>query len=216
MASLSHVYQGIVVPLSILIPIAAAIYTREINGVLKTIFIYILFAGIINIIAAFMAFNYINNLPLLHIYTILELVLLLRFFSRILINKEVLKVINIIKWVFPLMCIINFSFFESIYTFNSYTRPLEAIIIIVLCMMHIKDSEELFSQNANKIKYEIWISIGLLIYFSGSFFQFTFSNYISHLASRAIKSLIWNLHATLVLLMYILFTKAFVRAKINR
>lgn len=216
MASWSHVYQGVVVPVSILIPIAAAINAREINGVLKTIFIYILFAGTINIIAAFMAFNYYNNLPLLHIYTILELILLLRFFSRILKNKAVLKVIKIITWVFPLMCMINFSFFESIYTFNSYTRPLEAIIIIILCMIHLKDNEELFSVSSAQAKPEIWISIGLLIYFSGSFFQFTFSNYISHLASPAIKSVIWNLHATLVLLMYIFFTKAFIRAKINR
>jgi len=54
-----------------------------------------------------------------------------------------------------------------------------------------------------------WVNAGILLYFSGALAQFAFSNVVDVTASQAIKLLIWELHATLVLIMYILFTISF-------
>lgn len=216
MASLSYLYQGIVVPLSILIPIVAAKSNiRYTNSAMKALLVYILFAGIVNAIAAFLAFNHLNNLTLLHLYTPVEVVLLLRFFSSTLHHPAALKSIKIISWIFPLLCLLNYIFYETGGVFNAYTRPVGAIIIILCSMFFLKENEDNF-HHIRKTRAEMWVVMGLLLYFSGSFFQFTFSNYISQTASHEVKMLIWNIHATLVLIMYLLFTKGFMHAKTDR
>ncbi|WP_442588140.1 hypothetical protein ACSBL2_19020 [Pedobacter sp. AW31-3R] len=216
MASLSYLYQGIVVPLSILIPIVAAISnTRYTNSAMKALLVYILFAGVVNGCAAYLAFQRFNNLTLLHLYTPLEVVLLLRFFSRVLLSTTTLKYIKVMGWTFPLLCLVNYIFYETGDVYNAYTRPLGAIIIIVCSMFFLKENEDNYYK-ISKTRPEMWVVIGLLLYFSGSFFQFTFSNYISQKASHEIIMLIWNIHATLVFIMYLLFTKGFIDAKRDR
>ncbi|WP_133574846.1 hypothetical protein [Pedobacter metabolipauper] len=174
-----------------------------------------MFAGVINVIASVLAFNGINNMPVLHLYTILELVLVLRFFSIVITGKKAVWSIYGIKWLFPVFCIINFICFESVFMFNSYTRAFEAIIIIIFCMIYFK---EVLDSSPNVFRsYSVTLAVvGFLIYFSGSFFHFTFSNYISYLVKYELKMIIWNIHATLVLIMYSLFTLAFIYAKADR
>ncbi|HYC29801.1 MAG TPA: hypothetical protein VEB42_13305, partial [Chitinophagaceae bacterium] len=57
----------------------------------------------------------------------------------------------------------------------------------------------------------LWINAGLLLYFSGSFLLFLFFEVLAN--NRSANNLAWVLHATLVLLMYILFAIGFIRAK---
>jgi hypothetical protein len=56
-----------------------------------------------------------------------------------------------------------------------------------------------------------WINAGLLIYFGGSFFLFLSANQV--LENFFMNTVFWNIHATLVLLMYSLFTTGLFHAK---
>ena len=117
-------YRQIIVPESILIPIFIAMSRfRNLPAYAKCLLIYLVISGIVNTIATILAKNHMNNLWLLHIYTILESFLLLYYFKLITLNRSVNSVIRVLLWAFPLFCIINFLFLQSLYNFNTYARP---------------------------------------------------------------------------------------------
>src|SRR5690349_6601123 len=109
MQSLAYLYMGVIVPASVIIPIVFAIVKyRHINKPLTTIFWYLLFAGLVNACAAFLAFRRINNLPLLHVYTIFELLFLGVFFYQVTGNPKIKKLILGGILLFPVYGLINF------------------------------------------------------------------------------------------------------------
>lgn len=215
--SASYIYQGIVVPSSITLPITLAIvakwyYFRS----LSPIFWYLVCSGTINAAAAILAFHSVNNLPLLHIYTIVEFLFLSVFLSRMLKNPTTIRLLKAAQFIFPVFCVFNFLFLENVFIFNSYARVPEALIIILLCISYLNEWYDATADTRNLYSPEIWITVGLLLYFSTALVLFAFLNYISHIPDHATIMVIWNIHATLVLMMYMLFTKGFLYAKVPR
>lgn len=200
--------MGIVVPFSILIPICMFIYrNKDANKSVKIIFYYLITAGLINAFAVGLARFGIQNLPVLHVYTLVEALFFLIYFNSIFKDTGIKKIIKILMVVFPLLCVINFTFIQSIFTFNTYTRPLEALIITTLCLTYFYKSG--FSENwlGSPIN---WINVGILLYFPTASIIFILSNYFTFVdLNRFLVGAIWNIHACLVLGMYIVFTKAF-------
>lgn len=215
MQSLAYLYMGVIVPASVIVPIVFAIVKyRHLNKPLSTIFWYLLFAGVVNACAAFLAFRHINNLPLLHVYTIFEFLFLGVFFYQFTTRPNLKKLIGGGILLFPVYGLLNFAFIQNLHVFNSYPRAVEAVLLILfsLAYFYIQTHE-----NHNYAWYtqpETWIITGILIYFSSSLVQFSFSNVVSSLAGRDIKLLIWAIHATLVLIMYLLFAVGFAKCKV--
>jgi hypothetical protein len=208
--SLSGLYQGYIVPASTLIPIAAGIvYYRRINKPLRTLLAYLCIALVINIAGIIMASYRMNNLPLLHFYTMFELLAVMLYYKHAFNDQQTGKWINLIMVLYPVLCVVNFTFFQSIYQFNTYTRPLEAIIIIVFSGIYLAGHDGADKQGFANVGR--WVAGGFLIYFCSSLFQFIFSNVISHTASKPVKMIIWNLHDTFVLLMYLMFFVAIMK-----
>jgi hypothetical protein len=213
MPSAKFIYIGLIVPVSVLIPIVIAVINyRRIGKLLSIIFYYLLLDGFINVMAAVFANVHINNLPLLHIFTILEFLLLSFFYIKVLKEPLAHKVIKFLLVLFPLICVLNFIFFQSIYRFNTYTRPLEILIIMGYSLAYFaqtneSDNEKKWSSNALN-----WVNTGILLYFSGALFIYSFSNLTTAYTSPkyyALNLFIWNIHATLLLGMYLLFSWGF-------
>lgn len=203
--TLSSFYEGYLVPGSTLIPITAGIiYYKRINKALHTLTGYLIVVLLINIVAVIMANYRQNNLPLLHFYTMFELLAVMLYYKHSFANKRMDRWINPIMIIYPVLCVLNFTFLQSIYEFNTYTRPLEALIIIMfsgiyLAGQHPADKEGP-GQNPGR-----WVAGAFLMYFFSSLFQFIFSNVVSKSAPKNIKLIIWDIHDTFVLIMYLLF-----------
>lgn len=178
---------------------------------MHTLLAYLVVAMLINIWGIVLATHGINNMPLLHFYTIFELIAVSLYYKYALAEKKIDKWINIVIMAYPIFCVINFTFLQSIYLFNTYTRPLEALIIIVFSFMYM-------SSNSHKPFYAAgrWIASGFLIYFCSSVFQFIFSNVVHNYVSKPVKLFIWNLHDTFVLIMYLIFFAATLNARDKR
>ena len=58
-----------------------------------------------------------------------------------------------------------------------------------------------------------WIVTGLMLYFAGAFFLFLLANYTLAGANRHARNIIWDAHATLVLIMYLLMAVGFMKCK---
>jgi hypothetical protein len=215
MRSFSSFYLGYIVPGATLLPIIAGfIYYKRLNKPLRTLLVYLIASFIINAAGSILASYNVNNLPLLHVYTIVEVVTVMLYYLYAFGKGDISK-IKAVMVIFPVICIVNFTFIQSIYTFNTYTRPLAAIIIIVFTSWYLAvqsniKSPELVTRSGRLV------AAGFMIYYCSSVFQFIFSNIISKSVSTDIKLLIWDIHGTFVLIMYLLFFRAIIYERDKR
>lgn len=202
MRSFSYYYQAIIVPLSILIPlVTACIRWRVLTPALKAIVVYLVISGSINLAAIL---HHGNNLPFLHVYTVVEAVCLTWYFTRVAASRFAVRAAYFMLLAFPLLCVINVVFFQSAYRFNSYVRSVEAIVLSGFSV-HYFFKEPSADDDRNWASYpDNWVITGIFIYFSTCFIQFLFSNVTSVVLSHEIKMLILNMHDTLVIAMYVL------------
>ncbi|RZK21114.1 MAG: hypothetical protein EOO43_10765 [Flavobacterium sp.] len=199
---------GYIVPLSILLPIIIFLFKyRYAPKAFKLLFYFLIAAAVINSAALVVVNKGMRNLPLLHLYTIVESVFFLLYFKAIFKEKTIKKVITIMMVAFVIVSVVNSLFIQNLFTFNTHTRPLEAIIITVLCLMHLFKSdfaEDWLKQPVN------WINIGILVYFPVAMVIFTLSNYFTFIKTELeMIRRMWDLHAILVLLMYVIWAKGF-------
>ncbi len=138
---------------------------------------FLLFNLAIEIGARLIVYYLPNNLPLLHLYTLGELILLSLFYRYVL-------PVNLFKWrhfaVFiafiSLLIILNTIFLQSIFVFNSYSKTLVQIIIIlysILFFFHLPETPGFRQPEAWSLRV---INSAVLIYYCGSLFIFMFSN----------------------------------------
>ena len=172
---------------------------------LKTLTFYLLISLCTQVISFILWKNKQNNLPLLHIYTLLEFVTLLGFYFFILktfLSSVVFKVLGV---AFVLFAISDSLFIENLYTFNTFSRSVEALIFIFFAMcwfIKIVSSPITEDPSRNSI---IFINSGLLLYFGGSIVLFSFRNFITLMALH-LRLNIWSIHTLLAVILYILIT----------
>lgn len=211
---MKYLYMSVIAPAFVLVPVSAALVRyKALPAGMRVLFFYLVITAVVNAASTIMAENGISNLEIFHLYTIAESSLLLQFFYQVFRSARAKRLIRVIMIVFPLLCCLNFIFVQSISGFNTYTRPVECILFMALCLAwwwHSGDMEQSAGWTAVP---ENWILSGLLLYFSSAFFLFIFTNFMFSQYSRAINELIWNLHATLVAIMYLLFAAGFSKCK---
>ncbi|OJJ18600.1 hypothetical protein BKI52_23600 [marine bacterium AO1-C] len=181
---------------STLLPsILALLFFKKQSTPLKYLSYLLWVATVVEISAYILGTYKIPNLPLLHIYVIIEFALLAWMYQLYLYRFYPKYLIPIVIVGFTLLSILNSIFIQTIYTFNTYARALENLLLIVFALSFFyKLLKEL------KIKYLekkpiFWINTGILIYFSGSLFIFIFSNFL--VTRRELNTQMWIIHAFL-------------------
>ncbi len=199
--------------LILLLPLLLAIVgVKQYPLHLKIIFYYLILASVTQ--AASFAFwkQRINNYPILHVYTIIEYLLLLWFYSVILSDFIPRGAFAVLAVAFPAFALIDSFYIEHIYTFNTYGRSLEALIFIFLSIswfVKIVAEDEKTRQLSRAINY---INSGFLIYFAGSIAMFSYSSYVEQMTvSHRIN--VWTIHTILAVQLYILIAVGLWKAR---
>lgn len=208
-------YRQIIVPASILLPIFIALSGfRKLPEYAKWLLYYLVLIAIVNTAVTILTWEKKPNLWLIHIYTALESFLLLFYFKFIILNKKINSAIGVLLWAFPLYCVVNFLFLQSIDKFNTYARSVEAIILIALCAVYWWQGNEEDSEKPWENIPNNWFVTGIMLYFAGAFFLFLLSNYfISQKAIEKVKNIIWDINASFLLIMYILMVVGFLKCR---
>jgi hypothetical protein len=205
-------YIGIIIPLSILIPLIVALYRyHQLPAPAKSIFHYLVFSGVINCIAIIMARNGINNLPLLHLYTMAEFVLLTIFYRQVFSRRIERLFYPYLAAIFAVFCIVNAVFFQPVFSYNTYPRTIESLLLIIMALLFFYKMLSSEQEGAWYKNTFTWFNIGLLLYFSGSLSLFLLSDVL--LKNKQLNEMAWIIHATLVLVMYLLFASGFLNCK---
>ncbi len=205
---MTKLFVQFAIPLSVLAPILiGAFYYRRFFSGMRIILHYLAIGCIFNLFAVVLSRNNINNMPLLHIYTIVEFACCALFFRSALEGMRIAKIISYLIAAFTLFSIFNVCFLQDIFSFNSYSRSLEALLLIVFCLFFFYKLLGAKAEVSQKSLPLLCICIGFFFYFSGSLFLFLFPEF-EH-AGFSIYQLAWLIHSLLVLLMYIFFSVAF-------
>ena len=120
----------------------------------------------------------VNNLPLLHLYTLGEFILLSIFYYQITKSSDNKKVFFMIfTSLIAILIILNSIFLQSIYGFNSYAKAPVQFIIIGYSLFYFFATNLIDAKKNIKEKSRLIVNSAILIYYSGSLFIFMFSDY---------------------------------------
>ncbi|WCT14417.1 hypothetical protein [Mucilaginibacter jinjuensis] len=204
---MKHIYAGLIVPVSAIIPIGIGFFKRlYLNAGFNIILIYLVFAMVIDIAERLIGQRHINNLPLLHFYTLVEGLLIFCYFRKVFNNPKFQLAINWFIPIFIVITFVDFTFLHSIYQFNSYARSISAVFIVICSVIAFYSNA--VSENPRIMSFD-WITAGILLYFSSSLVYFELLNVLAANSPRDIWNLIQNIHATFVLAMYALVATGF-------
>lgn len=148
-----------------------------------------------------------NNLPLYHLYLVIEstgLLMLFRF--RFSGNRK--------KWLIGIaiglvmVTVLNAIVGQGLHQIPTYTRSIEAIIMAALSLYYFR---HVFVEGQVKRldkSFWFWISAGLLLYFTSNLLLFIFTNSLTNREDQLFLG-VWAIHAGLNFLLYGFYAVAF-------
>ena len=196
-------YMGVVVPACVVFPfIPAVIRYRNFPTELRILSWFLLVDFLANCISSLLGMNGINNMAVMHIYTFVEFAILSYFYHFLFADKRISHVIAFTVVLFFVASLVNALFFQNIYTFNSYTKSIEALLVSILAITLFARDLDSIGGNKRVNAVMAYANTGILIYFSGSFIWFAVCNLMP--SNSMFAWYMWALHATLLLVFYVL------------
>ena len=164
---------------------------------------FLAFSLLIEISARLMAYSGLNNLPLLHLYTLGEFLLLSWLYKSLIIQPTLFQK-YFWHFIFSISAfiVINSLFFQSLYTFNSLSKSIVQVLIItyaVLFFYNLTENQRLSLSTEKSLRL---INSAILIYYSGSLFIFMYGQ-ISF-ENKDLYKVFWAFNALLNLLFQLL------------
>jgi hypothetical protein len=169
---------------------------------LKVLTFHLVLVSSVEIIANLMWYYRMNNLKLLHVYTVLEFIMISWFYSICLKDMVRPRIIFFMAAGFTLFSVFNSWQLQPVTEFNTYARSLESILVIIYALasfFYMLTRPNLEGMVRTPL---FWINSGFLIYFSGGLFLFILSNYIVDMG-KDLNRLGWGVHAILSIVLYI-------------
>ena len=172
-------------------------------------FFYLLLSAVFNGVSYITAKNNINNLPLLHLYTVLEFWLISAFFRSVFSSAKLKKIILLGMVFFPVVAAVYIILTHSLMSYNPLPRFLGGLILASYCIYFLL--QDLNRLDHNHSMFSFTVVVGFMLYLTSSLILFALPELIRE--DLALNSLIWIIYATFVLFMYICFTIAFIKLK---
>jgi hypothetical protein len=162
----------------------------------------LIWAFLIQILAHILAELVGNNMPLLHLYTLLEFVFISLFYKDILFkNYNFSRYFNYALGLVVVMIIYNSIFIEPLDEFNSNAKGLTQAIIISYAIIYFFNRISIDLIKNNLILNRI--NAAIILYYSGSLFIFVFAKFLME-NSLLINEYFWEFNALLYLTFQIL------------
>lgn len=180
-------------------------YFNRSNRTIRILFYFLYLSAILDLITIILANYKQNNALIAHLDTLSQVIFLGLFYYYSLKIKFIRKSLILITICLALFTIINGIFIQGLDHFNSYSRTAVNIFLIFPPLLYFY---ELFVMDKIvKIEMEsmFWISIGTLIYYTGTLFVFILYMNSNFGLSKEINIQIWVVNSFLNILQNILF-----------
>lgn len=179
---------------SVLVPMAVGLFKlQSLNSLQRWIGLLVLVTLLGELGVYILDKLWSNNLPVIHLFTLAQFVIIVCIMERGLapmFSKKTFRIMILFFFCFSLM---DAFWWNGIYSFNNYSRPMASLLLLFLALCFFyKTLRELKIKHLEQTPL-FWLSIGLLIYFSGNLFIFLFTNYVK-VSNEALMT-IWGIHA---------------------
>lgn len=173
-------------------------FLKKTNSFFKWLDLFLILGFIIQICMMFFYLKSSNNLPFVHIYALLEFILLSLFYKEIL-TKYILFQKNQIYFIIgiSILIVLNTIFLQPLNTFNSNIKSLTQIIYIGYAIAYFFQAP--FEKNNPLHQFLNLINSAILLYYAGSLFIFMFSSIFPKMSD--FHRIFWVANA----LLYIIF-----------
>jgi hypothetical protein len=178
----------------------------RLTAAFRILAVFLFFNLFIEIAARFAGIVYGMNLPLLHLYTVGELLLFSLFYQKILDGSSVFRrYYNWIVWTILVLVVLNSIFIQHLFEFNSYAKTLVQILIILYALdyaFRFSEQAEMETQMNRSLRL---INSAVLLYYCGSLFVFMSSQF--ELETGGALQILWDINTVLNLIfqMIVLF-----------
>ena len=165
--------------MSILLPITigASTFSKQ-HKAFRVLFFFFIFSAFIEAGAEFLAYYYGNNMPLFHVFSLIECVIYaLVFHFWFKDHKWIQKAILVLGVSVILPSVFDIFFFEGIKKLPTITKMYECTILVMFSLAYFYF---FFKQDTESIVWKqpmFWFSVAILIYFSLNLFLFLLINY---------------------------------------
>lgn len=147
-----------------------------------------------------------NNMFLFHIFTLIEGVSLLIYFSFFFKQKILKVILYALSVVYSTISIINVFCWEPLDFYPSIPRTIECLMIMILSIIFFIN---LFLRSSviNLLSYShFWLVSGLLLYFAGTFFMNIVGQIV--LDDKKLGFDVYDIHSLLNIFLNIIYTIA--------
>ena len=192
-----------------LLPIAGGVMRRRVLRMeMRVLFAYVVFSFAVELLTLYLAFNRINNLWAIHIYTLIEFILMVIIFSRFEEMMPYRKFAPMYIALYSTTWIVSKIFFESFDEFDQYSSPSANILLIIIALRALYLSAQAVEPTIWRTSF-FWFSVAVLVKFAGDFTLYLFGDWFIGLG-LADGMAVWSLHWTINIISNIGFFLAIV------
>lgn len=143
-----------------------------------------------------------NNYPLLHVFTIVEFVMLAWLYRPYLgaVVKPALHTFVLVA--FGIFSIYNSLWLQPLTTFNTYARGISFLLLIFFGLVYLFHLIQGESTGIRKLPM-FWINLAILLYYASGFFVVVMTNLV-----MPKLHIIWAIHNVFLVIHYLLYCKA--------
>lgn len=174
---------------------------------LRILVVYLTVGFVVGIVIVILAFQRINNLWLMQVYTPIQFSFLMWVFSH-WSSGAVKRVFLFSIPTFILFWGVMFLFFEDIGRFNAYSKPTSSLILVAasgyLLYQTNKESDEVFYRSP-----KFWVASGTLVYFSGMIVLYALFNQLLTVSAEQLALLWAPIQTTASVLSYLMYIMSF-------
>ncbi len=198
---------------SILLPLSCALfYFSQADKAVRLFSVSIFVSFITEIISFYLSKKSINNLPGLHIYTIIEFTFYMLFYYQLFRSGRARLLIKVLVISFVLFAILFAFVFTDLWHFNTLSRSIEAFVLTFFGLAFFYYT--LKGENTLRLEKHpyFWLNSGLLLYFMGNIFLFMVYNILLNETKEVFNSY-WSMHSMFNISANILFSIGFACSK---
>lgn len=174
---------------------------RSLSGLKKLLFVLLCSGVLVTFFTVYLWRTGSNNLFLLHFYTPVECIIWLLMYAQLFESRKMKRFIRATIYFFLLFSVLNTIYWQPLETFNANSRSLESAILVVFSLLYYFKLFKEKKVDRLELYDSFWLNGAVLIYFSGSFLLFGFSNLLLQSDTYRIKE-VWIVHAFFVLVYY--------------
>lgn len=184
-----------IITILLFIPIIVGIARfKKLTPSARIVLFYIIISNCCNIAMIYLASKRVNNLFLMHGYSIVEFCCWSAFFITVFRQPKLSRWLIGIAAVFVIFVFFSSTYLQSIKTFNTYGRAVEMILLLAYSFLffdrEIARKEPVpWKKNANH-----WFTIGMTIYLSGAFLLYISLNILATSMNREVFSIAWKMN----------------------